>query len=505
MSGRRKASLWGMVFGYAAILVALVRNIALVPLYLHFVSVSEYGAWLATGGALALMLISDFGVAGVVMQRVAAAAGADDRSALGPLIGASLAMGLVLALLLSALSILLTPFMSIMPGLSGEEHRRVVNCFVIAVGSNALGVFAATALGIVRSLQWQQRAGIIAIASDLVGIGVTVAALEQDLGLYGIAAGLAARALIQALAALWAVVRSSHHLEGVRIAFSPAALRSLAGDSTRFFLSAIAMKVQTQANTLFLAFVLGPASAAVYGLTVRAHETVLQLIYQINGALVPATTHLYGAGEYARFRALILRLLPGLGFITAVGMTVVAASDESFVRLWVGAGRFGGQVTCCLMALALWVSSLGSVAYDALLAQGQFSTISRVYSLSSAVHMLLLLGFLRLGMAFAPLATLLSSSMWSFWFWSRLGAELRIERDEWKGLARMLTGILLGAAVIVALFGAALPQPDTWAGFVFQAVACTLAFVGLTLLTQRALLDLLRDELATSFRALVAR
>src|SRR5580692_11999532 len=107
MSGRRQNAVFGILFGYASIAVALARNVLLVPLYLHNIPLAEYGAWLTTGGALALMLINDYGLSGVVTQRMSASYGARDFAALGRLAGTSLAIGAVLAAVLGAVGALL--------------------------------------------------------------------------------------------------------------------------------------------------------------------------------------------------------------------------------------------------------------------------------------------------------------------------------------------------------------------------------------------------------------
>jgi len=68
MSGRRRSATLAILFGYASLLISLARNILFVPIYLHNIPLAEYGAWLATGGALALLLINDFGLSGVVKE-----------------------------------------------------------------------------------------------------------------------------------------------------------------------------------------------------------------------------------------------------------------------------------------------------------------------------------------------------------------------------------------------------------------------------------------------------
>ena len=74
---------------FAARSAGSTRNVLLVPVYLAYVSTEEYGAWLATGGTLVQLLISDYGVSGVILQRVAASYGANDRVRLAGVLGAA--------------------------------------------------------------------------------------------------------------------------------------------------------------------------------------------------------------------------------------------------------------------------------------------------------------------------------------------------------------------------------------------------------------------------------
>src|ERR1017187_10409872 len=78
MTGRRRSAILGMLFGYTSLLIALARNVLFVPIYLHNIPLAEYGAWLATGGALALILVNDFGLSGVVTEKISMSYGAGD-------------------------------------------------------------------------------------------------------------------------------------------------------------------------------------------------------------------------------------------------------------------------------------------------------------------------------------------------------------------------------------------------------------------------------------------
>src|SRR5262245_61246691 len=99
-AGRRNVFVWSAVFGYSALAFTLARNLLLVPLYLRFVDLAEYGAWLAIGGALVQLLVTDFGLSGVITQRVAVQTGNHDLAATRALVAAGLASATVLAVLM---------------------------------------------------------------------------------------------------------------------------------------------------------------------------------------------------------------------------------------------------------------------------------------------------------------------------------------------------------------------------------------------------------------------
>src|SRR5271170_5417397 len=129
MSERRRSAFLSMFFGYSSLTISLARNILLVPIYLHSIPLAEYGAWLATGGALALMLINDYGLSGVVTQRMSAHYGAGDFASLGRLAGSALAIGTLLAIALSLLSLRWVPLLPGLKTLSPSQAHTVLVCF----------------------------------------------------------------------------------------------------------------------------------------------------------------------------------------------------------------------------------------------------------------------------------------------------------------------------------------------------------------------------------------
>jgi len=466
---RRLTAVWGMVFGYATIGLGIVRNIVLVPIYLKYVATDEYGAWLATGGTLVQLLVSDFGVAGVILQRTAATFGANDRARLGNVIGTAMVTGLVLSLVLSACSAVLVPFVPGLLGLDGAMSQRVTDCFLLAIVANAIGVVGAIATSVLRGLQKAVVGGSIQLAAELVVIAVTVVLLLEGFGLYALAWGMVARAIFFTLASVFqAFVVSVRHL-GIRPHFDRREGALLVGDSTRLFMVSISMKVLSRADVFMVGAILGAGSAAVYGLTTRIIDTVNMLLGQINSALSPSMAHLYGEGSSLRFRELVRRLLPVLSAVTLVGLGTAAAVAHDFVHLWVGEALYASNGLPYVFALASYMASLGFVGYDALMAAGTFRYVSAVYAVVSIAHLALSAVLLQFGMLGAPAAAILSSLAWGGLFWRKVMAtDAQFDvREILRSLGASVTVTVLPLALLAGFVGAA----PTWAWLAAKAVA----------------------------------
>src|SRR5690349_7889383 len=162
---RRRTAAWNVVFGYAQLGVMIARNVLLVPLYLRFVAVAEYGAWLATAGVLAQLFVSDFGLTATVIQRAATAFGAGDQSLLRRSVGSGLAVSMLLATVLTLLSLAAAPV--VLAVSHGQTGQTLLNCFIIVAVANGVGIVGLAASGLLRALQRPVFSGAITMTSDV--------------------------------------------------------------------------------------------------------------------------------------------------------------------------------------------------------------------------------------------------------------------------------------------------------------------------------------------------
>lgn len=425
-------------------------------------------------------------------------------TAIRALVSAGLANALVLALALSAASSLVAAWLPATQGLESAQRARVFDCFLIAVAANGCGVISAAALAALRGAQRPVAAGVVSLLADVASVGVTLAGLFSGLGLYALAYGLLARS---AVAALGGVASLAALFSGAAGAWRPRWRDSLAmwRDCARFFVTSIAMRMQSQANILLVGIILGPHSAAIYGLTVRAHETVHIFIGQLNSAFGPVLAHLAGAGNLERLNAVIRNLLPLVAALAAIGAACVVVLNQSFMELWVGGQAFGGLRLTILMGVALWITSVAYVGYEALLARGEFAFIARAFAVGSALHLAVLVSVLHLfGAWAAPLALCASSLCWGTLIWRRVTRDMNMGAAQRRLLFRDpaligVAGCVAGAGLLVLL-----PAVDSWPALGAEAALSALCIAALVLAARPALRRSLREEIGTTLRSLRA-
>jgi O-antigen/teichoic acid export membrane protein len=504
-SARRRATAWGIVFGYASLALTITRNILLVPAYLHFMSLAEYGAWLATGATAVQWLITDFGLSGVLMQRCAALHGAGESSRLGTTISSGLLAGLALALTLSLAAVVAIPHLPAMGSLTVPQTTEVTRCLYLAVYAGALGIIATISQGLLRSMQHAAAAGSITLAAELAGIAATLIGLVQGVGLVALAYGLLVRSgAAVAGQTAYLLTRTGVRVQRTQLPKLPV-IRELFSDGWISFISSLAMKTPTQANTLLVGYTLGPASAATYGLTVRAHETALLFLGQMNGSISSSMAHLWGSGNIERFRVMVLRIALAGALVSSVAMAVIIATNAAFVALWLHSRGFAGQSTSILMAVTIWLSAAGYAAYDSLYAMGRFRIVARTFICGAVVHLITLISLLRFGVWVAPLSTLISSLVWGGIFWMHLSREIKLPINDLRVIQKSLQITGGCAALVAVLFLLLVRMPETWLGLAATAIgSATLAMLIILLVSPR-IRSIMQVEAVMTARALLAR
>ncbi len=468
---RRRTTQWMLVFHYVSIALALVSGVVLIPLYLRFIPLDLYGAWLATGNILAWLTVIDPGLSTVLVQRTGVAYGKGDVAELSALLTGGVLLSGVISLLVLVAGLASSRFLIGWLNLSTTPGIGVVEqAFILATVGSALMIFSFGLTTFNQGLQGSLGIGLVFVTTMIVSLALTVVLLYRGVGLLALPIGLIVRGVGLTIGnAGYLLWRSGG--EKLRYRFSVQGIRTLAKLSSYTFLGNGARVIATNLDAFVLTRYLGPEVTPVFMLTRKAPDTSRMFLERPAIAFMPAVSSLVGAGETERARAVLLRLLRMILWLMGLIAGGLWVFNSDFVGLWVGSELFAGGVVNLAIVLSLVITviinTLSSLCFSLGNIRGN-SIASLAQGLLAVPLMILGAQYWgMLGVAVAPLLAMLAVSAWYYpYTFSRL---LKLERVDLLAMVREVAAVMV--ATMVAMGALFWVTATTWPVFALEVAA----------------------------------
>lgn len=473
---RTRTVKWNLFFHYVSIGLALVSGIVLVPLYLRYIPLDIYGAWLATGNILAWLTVIDPGLSTILQQRASAAYGKGDIAELSALLTGGVLLSGVVALLVLAIGLISAPFLSGWLNLSTTLDLGLVRqSYILAAVGSALIIFSYGLTAFNQGLQSSLGIGLVFVITMVGSLALTVVLFYQGVGLLALPIGMIVRGIGLAVGnAAYLLWRSWG--EKLRYRFSIHGVRTLAVLSSYTFLGRGASVFAANMDAFVVTRYLGPEVVPMFMLTRKAPDMSRMFVERPAMAFMPTVSHLVGTGEIERARVVLLRLLRLtlwlLGLIAAGFMVF----NRDFITLWVGASLFAGPGVNVIIVLSLIIYVLVNGLSNLCFSLGNI----KGNSLASAAQGLLSVPLIivgakywgMLGVALGPLVAMLATTAWYFpKAFSRL---LSLERSDINAFASEVAKVLLATTIVIVAF--VWLTLTTWAAFMLTVVVFTVVY-----------------------------
>lgn len=442
---RARTTKWNLFFHYVAIALAFASGLVLVPLYLKYIPLDLYGAWLATGNIVVWLTAVDPGLSTVLQQRVGIAYGRGDLQDVRAMLAAGLLIAggvsasiLVLGLVVSGQ---LPTWLDLAPTIDGALLKRA---FLLAVTGTAVTIFSFAITAVNQGLQSSVGIGLVYGVVNLLGIILTVALLYNGFGLLAIPVATLFRGLGLTLGNAGYL---SWRLVSERIGFLPSLqqIPVLTRLVSYTFLARAGSVVANNADAFIVARFLGAEVVPVLTLTRKAPDMSRLLVERPAVAFMPAVSHLVGAGQIDKARQVLLRLVRLILWLLGLLWGGFFAFNDDFVRLWVGPELFAGSVINVVICLGLVVTVISNSLANLCLALGNIKGNSLTSVAQSMLFVpLIVLGVNYLGLLGVVLAPLLAMLATSIWYYPRSFARLlRLSLPDCRAIGREVIYILV--------------------------------------------------------------
>lgn len=406
---RTKTSFQYLGFTYLGTILVVVQGIVLVPLYLRYIDEELYGAWLATGGALAYLSLLDLGFTAVIRQQVAEAFGRKENDRIATIVGTGFLITAVLSLAMMSVGVLVAFLLPQWLEIEGPSGIELTNSIIIAAIANGITLFAYSVSDVAIGLQRVIGVNLLNILAWILGIVANIYGLSKGWGLVSIPIGFLVRSLAYLLGLILNLVSIWIREVRVRPQILASQLRTMTGLASHVFVGRAAETIILRSDELVIARMLGTEFVTTYVLTSKAKDVVRTVPDRIGFVVVPGLASLFGEKGLgaASSRALqIFNITFGVTLLCAAG---IVAWNGSFVELWVGSKYFGGMALTLAICMYFVFLIVRGTMSRLLFAIGEIRYPNWLLLCESVLHILLVVAFTkRLGLIGVPLGASLA-------------------------------------------------------------------------------------------------
>lgn len=407
-----KASLYNYLFNSINSIVIIINGIILVPLYFHYMPVSVYGAWLASGNLMAMIGLFSGGFSGVITQKMAAAISQNKKQEFLELAGANIMLAAAGASIIFTLAIMMSFFVPDIVNVEKEFAKDIILAFQVSALSTSLAVLVSLFGAFPQVWQETKQVGTINLVVNLLGILTTVVALLTGMGVVSLPLGYLTRSVMNLLLQGRWILKYWNGHEPQGPIYKLSTIPYLAKENMMPFIAHICSVFMNQSQSLIIASAMNPALAAIYDLTGKVAICLFNFVSMAKGSFFALLSLTFGKGDKAESNRVAGTIIQYFSIIITAIIVFSVLFSKTIVYYWVGLDKFGGELLLLLIAISIAMNQYKGFLNDFLFSGGQISRSSRYDIFSIAVYLGLLFIFVRfIGEYSIPLSMLIVNAM----------------------------------------------------------------------------------------------
>jgi O-antigen/teichoic acid export membrane protein len=318
----------------------LAVGLAITPLLVSRLGREMFGVWEMLNRLIGYMTAADGRPTEALRLVIATQQTTTDPMAHRRAVGSALVVWLLFLPLLTAVGSVLVWISPMVTKVDPALRTTVRLASAALVVSLLLGALASVPESVLRGMNLGYKRMGFQAGINVIGGGLTAAAIFAGFGLVGVAGAQVALMAVTGIA-FWFLVKRYVTTFGVARP-SKQEVRSLLGMSAWLAVGEVIAKLALASDVIILGMVVSPTLVTTYVLTGYAGRIALGLHVFTTGAAMPGLGGVIGRGEYeraARLRHEIMTLT--WLFATATGGAILLW-NRSFLALWVGTENYAG-------------------------------------------------------------------------------------------------------------------------------------------------------------------
>ena len=423
-----KASIYNYLFNSINAIIVIINGIVMVPIYFRYMSISTYGAWLATGNMVAMLGLLESGFSSVITQKMAVVIGSNNNEKYARLAGANIVTAIVLALLIIFLGLCISPFITDWINVEDGVSSEIRVAYIIALIASSVAICVSLFGAFPQVWQDTKSVGVINTCTGLIAIAFLVAFLFLGFGVVSIALSYLVRAIANLVfQGLW-IVRKWKKESIPTPVYSISESKLLAKDCIYPFLSKLSGVLMGNSQSFIIAHFMNPALAAVYDLTSKVCYVACGFVSQTNGSFFALFSLTLSSGDKQKINNVFHTTTQFFAITLAIVGLYSICFTEPVMNYWVGLDKYGGTWLLFVIVLAKILFHFRVYCNNILYTGGMINKSAKLDILCAIVYVGILLAIIQSTQIYAiPLATLAISLLFISWYLKLMGKYLSLD------------------------------------------------------------------------------
>ncbi len=473
---RKKTTLWNFLFLNIGFVISIVNGILIIPLYLHYIDSSLYGAWLATGNILTWITVVDPGVGDVLLQKVAFAIGKNDKKEIGVAIASGVLISLGLFIVSVTVGYVFSLFIGDLAKINEAYRADIISAFRIALWGTAFGLLADTFRNIVLAYQKTKINGFFLYSVIVIAIILNIVLLMLHFGVFA----LAYAALFRGAATfLYSLVLTILLLRknNVALKFQPAYFKSFSKIFAFTFSSRLFETIASNIDLVLVSRYLGTQAVTVLDLSRRPLKLATGLANNVTISMLPSLPHLFGSGQTEKIKSTVIRVWTTVIWSSGFLIGGFLLFNANLTTNWVGKQFWIGNSNNIIMCLSFFLLSIGYNLSNVTYSMGDIRNNSIINVVKSIIYLVSLFILAKtLAMPGVLIAFLLPVFVMLFYYPKKVITETQLLAEERKEILKetFLVTMLLIIAGIIATFS---NFELSWVSLILACALYSIAFI----------------------------
>ncbi len=441
-----KASIYNYLFNSINAIIVIINGIVMVPIYFHYMSVSTYGAWLATGNMVAMLGLLESGFSSVITQKMAAAIGDGDDEKYRKLAGANIATAVMLAVAITLLGLSIAPFVTDWINVDQSVASDIRFAYIIALVASSVAICVSLFGAFPQVWQDTKSVGMINTCTGLMAVGSLVGFLLSGLGVISIALSYLVRATLNLVFQGSWILRKRRRGGISAPIYSMSESRQLAKDCVYPFFSKLSGVLMGNSQSFIIAHFMNPAGAVVYDLTAKVCYVACGFVSQTNGSFFALFSLTLSSGDKQKINNVFRNTTQFFAITLALVGLYSICFTEPVINYWVGLDKYGGTWLLVVIVLAKILFQFRAYCNNILYTGGMINKSAKLDILCAIVYIAILLAIIKPTQIYAiPIATLIVSLLFIVWY-------LKLMRDNLSLDVRMLATEIVKSVLLILPF-----------------------------------------------------